>query len=221
MKLNDVQELLNKIGVKMEIGDNGQLKLFDNENNVEMSVKLFAQYLTSSRNLSEIGIPYLESLMGYIHDDNVLVGSSQFLGVNFSLTYPIVNGQKTEEKIAIRDIGYFRKDQDLGYNISVSRDGNDMEIVAKNDNVSDENYSEIKINARNNEIVFKKQSKYGALFDGEYDLEDSDLSYDEMVDIINSNELLALVSDYYSNLYPDLAPSLEMLSNMRNSGLKM
>ena len=219
MNLNEVQEILDKIGVKMEIGENGQLKLFDNVNNIEMSVKL--QYLPGSRNLSAIGIPYLEPLMGYIHDDNVLVGSSPFLGVNFSLNYPIVNGQKSEEKIALKDIGYLRKDQDLGYNISVSRDGNDMAIVTKNGSVSDENYSEIKINARNNEIVFKKQSKYGAFFEGEYDLEDSDLSYDEIVDIIKSNELLALVSDYYSNLYPDLAPSLEMLSKMRNSGLKM
>lgn len=225
MDLTEVQAILEKIGVKMEIGENGQLKLFDNENNIEMNVKLFAQYLPSHRNLSKIGIPYLEPLTGYIRGDNVLVGSSPFLGVNFSLNYPVVNGQRNEEKIALRDIGYIRKNQDLRYDISVSWDGTDMEIVTKNDNEPDEDCSEIeseiKINARNNEIVFKKQSKYGCFFEGEYDLEDSDLTYDEIVEIIKSNELLALVSDYYSNLYPDLAPSLEMLSNMRNSGLKM
>ena len=34
MNLNEVQEILDKIGVKMEIGENGQLKLFDNVNNI-------------------------------------------------------------------------------------------------------------------------------------------------------------------------------------------
>lgn len=225
MNLNEVQAILEKIGIKLVISEQGELKCFDIENNVEMDTKLYAPYLPNDRKLSAMGTPLVNSLPEVIQQKNSIVAHSPFLGVSFSLIHPIVNGKTIEEKIALSDIGYFRKTQGLGSDISIMWGGTGMEIINKNDKVPDEDSSEIEskitINGNINEIVVGKNSKYGCFYEGEYDLENSDFTYDEIVDIIKESELLNLVSDYYSNLYPNLAPALQTLSNVRNSGLKM
>lgn len=225
MNLNEVQEILEKIGVKLVFTEQGELKCFDIENNVEMVTKLYAPYLSKDIELSNMGTPLIETLPGFIKKRNAIVAYSPFLSVGFSLFHPIVNGNISEEKIALGDVNCFRTTEKLGSEISFFGGGTGMEIINKNDKVPDEDCSEIEskitINGNINEIVISKNSKYGCFFEGEYDLEDSDFTYDEILDILKESELLNIVSDYYSNLYPDLAPSLEMLSKMRNSGLKM
>ncbi|MBQ4583670.1 MAG: hypothetical protein IJA94_02115 [Bacilli bacterium] len=198
MDLSNVNNLLNGLGINLVVDNDSkkQIRLFDTDNNEEMDVKLYAKWIPSNREISLIGIPYMEPFEDYINDSNILNAHSSMKAVGVSLAISHKNeNQNKMPYVSSIEYALITPEITTCYKAEVI---NSVFQLEKSNNVTDEcttiisypnkEYTEINING---DFAYFDKEQFG----GD---EDSEISYKDVAKLIQSDGTLNTLICYYA-----------------------
>lgn len=219
INMDKIIELFEKMGIKLVIEEDGEVKLFDIINNSKMNVKFFAQYLPSNPQLSLVSeSPNIENVESYINLNlaNKIAGSNSFLNIDFSLKKSPV--QRKNSDIVLGDMRIVKKLE----NYEDITEFNTMNgcsplessyLTFTNQNNKNNDFTKIVFDFAFDYIEVEKNGAFGYIIEGKYSADDSSLAYEEMIEIINSNPTFINMANYYAKLFPNTAMLLNSVSS--------
>ena len=185
--MKDIVELFDKLGFITKIEGN-VAKFYDKETGKQMEDYSTGEFEISLDNI-EIGVY------------KTLFLREERKTLRFQLSNPIIDRKLDEKKLIIDSLLFDTGKGSYSIRFNDERTKS-LEISSKSGNIliTDDNY-----------ITFRVNQKRG-VYDNGYEQE-WELTQDEMIEILNSNEYIQLFIDYYGEIYPGLTETLQNAKN--------
>lgn len=211
MHIKEIVEVFEMLGIKFEVDNEGKMKFFDKDIEVEMRAFYTENPLLL---LPSEDIKPLVSVAELVNRGGFISITSPMKHMRFSLGNPRINRKRDNNSIVLDLVEYsVRRDNEID-NYVVKLDD-----TSRNPGIKINSYSD---NGKHTNIgiydegymTFDLDGKYGE-FDTEFD-EGYDLQSSEMMEIFNSNNLIPIFANYYGKLYPGLSKVTDAISQKKN-----
>ena len=196
MNINDIIELLKRLGVTCKTDENN-LYFYDTNNN-PMNVYETQLDHIPKKDLEQFDPSYFFTLSG----ENKMVW--------LTICHPIINKKRDKKYLIARDIEY---GNDREY-VKVVFDTISKEVKIRicpklNDNYLPENATEISFDDRGRLTINKEDKGWCGFEDEDAFKFNLDLEPSDIIDIINSNEIIPIATDYYEKFRPEFKETMQ------------
>ena len=192
MNINDIIELLKRLGVTCKTDENN-LYFYDTNNNPMNVIEKKSDHIPK-KELEQFDPPYFFTLSG----ENKMV--------RLTICHPIINKIRDKKYLIARDIEYTNDREYVKVVFDTIFKDIRIQICPKlNDNYFPENATEISFD-KSGRLTFKKENRVWFEEEDGFDL---DLEPSDIIDIINSNEIISIASDYYEKFRPEFKETMQ------------
>lgn len=216
MHINEIVKVFESLGIKVEIDNEGKMKFFDKDIDVEMKAFYTQNPLPL---LFNEDIKPLVSVAELVNKGGFISITSPMKHMRFSLKNPRINRIVEKNAIVLNSVEYSIKRENGIENYRVQLDD-----MSRNANIQISSFSDSSKHTSvsifdEGYMTFDSDGKYGE-FDTEFD-EGYELSSAEMMEIFNSNNLISIFANYYETLYPGMAVTTNAISQKKNPNFHM
>lgn len=202
MNLDNIINFFEMLGITMVIDENNKINFYDSQTKEKMDC-----FCTTNpfHLLTKDDINYdvtLDKLMKGVR----VKTASKSKGLCFNLTIPIIDRKRTND-IIIREMEFATAENGIVTNgCRVKFEGGRYPYVSISTTTKNRDVCKTTMWS-NGDIEFEKNQNYG-YFNESFDEEESYLSKDAMIEVLDNTYLLSEVSDYYSPLFPNMKNSV-------------